>query len=58
MTETELVEEGTKVEFIAKLLKNGRLQITALKVLLDKPLKAEEFFKKQESKSTRRRTSS
>ena len=58
MTETELVEEGTKVEFIAQLLKNGRLQVTALKVLLDKPLKSEEFFKKQESKSTRRRTRS
>lgn len=58
MTETELVEEGAKVEFIAQLLKNGRLQITALKVLLEEPLKSEEFFKKSESKSTRRRTSS
>lgn len=58
MTETEMVEEGTKVEFIAQLLKNGRLQVTALKVLLEKPLKSEEFFKEQESKSTRRRTSS
>ena len=58
MTETDLVEEGAKVEFIAQLLKNGRLQVTALKVLLDEPMKAEEFFKKQESKSTRRRTSS
>lgn len=58
MTETEMVEEGTKVEFIAQLLKNGRLQVTALKVLLEKPLKSEEFFKKQESKSTRRRTRS
>lgn len=58
MTDTELVEEGTKVEFTAQLLKNGRLQVTALKVVLEKPLKAEEFFKKQESKSTRRRTRS
>ena len=58
MTETELVEEGAKVEFIAKYLNGGRVQVTALRVLLDKPLKAEEFFKKDESKSTKRRTSS
>lgn len=58
MTETELVEEGAKVEFIANFAKGGRVQITGLKVLLDKPLKAEEFFKEAEKKSTRRRTSS
>lgn len=58
MTETELVEEGAKVEYIAKFAKNGRVQVVGLKVLLDKPLKAEEFFKKSEKKPTRRRTSS
>ncbi len=58
MTETDRVEEGAKVEFIANFAKGGRVQITALKVLLDKPLKAEEFFKEAEKKSTRRRTSS
>lgn len=58
MTETELVEEGAKVEYIANFAKNGRVQIVGLKVLLDKPLKAEEFFKESETKTTRRRTSS
>ena len=58
MTETELVEEGAKVEYIANFAKNGRVQIVGLKVLLDKPLKAEEFFKKSEKKTTRRRVSS
>jgi hypothetical protein len=58
MTETELVEEGDKVEFIANLAKNGRLQITGLKVLLDNPLKAEEFFKEPEKKSAKGRSSS
>ncbi|MFT5326839.1 MAG: hypothetical protein ACI8P0_004722, partial [Planctomycetaceae bacterium] len=58
MTETELVEEGAKIEFIAQFLKGGRIQVTALRVLIEEPMKAEEFFKKQESKSTRRRTSS
>ena len=57
MTETELVEEGAKVEFIANFLKGGRIQVVGLKVLLDKPLKSEEFFKESEKKSTRRRTS-
>ena len=58
MTETELVEEGDKVEFIANLAKNGRLQITGLKVLLDNPLKAEEFFKEPEKNSAKGRSSS
>ncbi|MFT4557744.1 MAG: hypothetical protein ACI93T_003521 [Porticoccaceae bacterium] len=58
MTETELVEEGAKIEYIAQFLKGGRIQVTALRVLIEEPMKAEEFFKKQESKSTRRRTSS
>jgi hypothetical protein len=58
MTETELVEEGAKVEFIANFANGGRVQIVALKVLLDKPLKAEEFFKEPEKKTTTRRTSS
>ena len=58
MTETDRVEEGAKVEFIANFAKGGRVQITGLKVLLDKPLKAEEFFKEAEKKSTRRRTNS
>lgn len=58
MTETELVKEGAKVEFIAQFLNGGRVQVTALKVLLEEPLKAEEFFKEDDSKSTRRRTSS
>ena len=58
MTETELVEEGDKVEFIANLAKNGRLQITGLKVLLDNPLKAEEFFKEPQKKSAKGRSSS
>jgi hypothetical protein len=58
MKETELVEEGAKVEYIANFAKNGRVQIVGLKVLLDKPLKSEEFFKEAEKKKTRRRTSS
>ncbi len=58
MTETELVKEGDKVEFIAQLLNGGRIQVTALRVLLEEPLKAEEFFKEDDSKSTRRRSSS
>jgi hypothetical protein len=58
MKETELVEEGAKVEYIANFAKNGRVQIVGLKVLLDKPLKSEEFFKEAEKKPTRRRTSS
>ena len=58
MTETELVKEGDKVEFIAQLLNGGRIQVTALRVLLEEPLKAEEFFKEDDSRSTRRRSSS
>ncbi|NQV28356.1 MAG: hypothetical protein HQ518_28725 [Rhodopirellula sp.] len=38
--------------------KGGRVQIVSLKVLLDKPLRAEEFLKKDDSKSTRSRSSS
>ena len=45
MTETDRVKEGQKVEFIAQFLKGGRINVTALRVLLDKPLKSEEFFK-------------
>jgi len=58
MTETELVKEGQKVEFVPQFAKNGRVQIVRLRVLLDEPLKAEEFLKKDEKKSSRRRTSS
>ena len=58
MTETELVEEGDKVEFIQQVLKNGRIQVLGLRVLLDKPLKAEEFLKKDKPKTSRRKTNS
>ncbi|MDA0283061.1 MAG: hypothetical protein O3B13_12160 [Planctomycetota bacterium] len=56
MTETDLVEEGAKVEFVQLPAKGGRFQIVALKVLLEEPLKAEEFFKKDEKKTTRSST--
>jgi hypothetical protein len=58
MTETERVEEGAKIEYIANFAKGGRVQVVGLRVLLDKPLKSEEFFKESEKKTTRRRTSS
>lgn len=58
MTETDLVEKGAKVEFIQQVLKNGRIQIVGLRVLLDKPLKAEEFLNKDKPKTPRRKTSS
>jgi hypothetical protein len=58
MTETDLVEKGAKVEFIQQVLKNGRIQIVGLRVLLDKPLKAEEFLNKDKPKTSRRKTSS
>ena len=58
MTETELVKEGDKVEFIAQLLNGGRIQVVKLTVLLEEPLKSEEFFKEDDSRSTRRRSSS
>ena len=58
MTETDLVEAGAKVEFVQQVLNNGRIQIVGLRVLLDKPLKAEEFLKKDKPKTSRRKTSS
>lgn len=58
MTETDLVKEGAKIEYIANFAKGGRVQVVGLRVLLDKPLKSEEYFKESEKKSTRRRTSS
>lgn len=48
MTETDLVEEGAPVEFVQQLARGGRVQIVGLRVLLKEPLKAEEFFKKDE----------
>lgn len=58
MTETDRVEEGAKVEYIANFAKGGRVQIVGLKVLLDKPLKSEELFKESEKKTSRRRSRS
>lgn len=58
MTETDLVKEGANVEFIQQFAKGGRVQIVGLKVLLKEPLKAEEYLKKDDAKSSRRRTSS
>ena len=58
MTETDLVEDGAKVEFVQEIVKGGRVQIVALKVLLDEPLNAEEFLKDDKSKTSSRRTGS
>lgn len=58
MSETDEVKEGQKVEFIAQFANNGRVQIVALRVLLEEPLKAEEFLKKDDEKSSRRRSGS
>lgn len=59
MTETDRVEEGMNVEFVPRVT-GSRVQVLALRVLLDKPLKSEEFFAEEEKKSSssRRRTSS
>ena len=58
-TETDDIEEGTPVEYIQVPAAGGRYQVASLKVKLKEPLKSEEFFKQDESKSkSRRRTSS
>lgn len=59
-TETDLVEEGTPVEYIQVPAAGGRYVVAALRVLLKEELKSEEFFKEDDSKkkSSRRRTTS
>ena len=59
MTETDRVQAGDEVEFVQRPAPGGRFQIVALRVLLKEPLKSEEFFAEDKSKtSSRRRRSS
>jgi hypothetical protein len=59
-TETDMIEEGTPVEYVQVPAAGGRVQIVAVRVLLKEALKSEEFFKEDDkkSKSKRRRTTS
>jgi len=59
-TETDMIEEGTPVEYVQVPAAGGRFRIAAVRVLLKEVLKSEEFFKEDDkkSKSKRRRTTS
>jgi len=55
ITDASAVEKGAPVELYQKPGRGGRLMTVGLKVLLEEPLKAEEYFAKQDEKKKKKR---
>lgn len=55
-TDTDMIEEGTPVEYVQVAAAGGRYKIAAVRVLLKDALKSDEFFKEDDKKSKGKRS--
>lgn len=55
ITDASAVEKGASVEMYQQPGRGGRLQTVGLKVLLEEPLKAEEYFAKEDEKKKKKK---